>query len=288
MSALLSRYADILSPHDAPEPILTRNLRDGALGWLREQQAEKELAEVLVKPRRTCLLYGPPGCGKTTLAHHLAARLGVDLALIRPDKVMGKYLGEMTKSVAGIFAAAAKGPPVLLFFDEIDGLGGSRDQLRGGGADNERHNAMNVLLTDLERFRNGWVMAATNKQDSLDDALWRRFQIQMEVELPGPEETAAILRKYLSPFAVPDADVDLLTRAMQGASPALIEEVSSAIKRLYVLGPRLGLDGSLETILEAVRSQVRPHPSYDFPPFWRETSSNGWISHMTWPWERAA
>ncbi|MBA8912067.1 AAA family ATPase [Methylorubrum thiocyanatum] len=74
----LGPLADVRESKDAEEPILGVRVRAAILGWLAEIHAADDLAAVGVKPRSTALLYGPPGCGKTTLAHHLAARLGRD------------------------------------------------------------------------------------------------------------------------------------------------------------------------------------------------------------------
>lgn len=281
----LKEFGDVLSPRAASEPILAGPVRGAVLGWLREIQAADELSAVGVEPRTTCLLFGPPGCGKTTLAHHLAARLGVEMLVVRADMLLSKYLGDFTKNIAGVFdACEAHEQRLLVFFDEIDAIGGDRGSFSGGGADNERHSGLNVLLQKIEHFRNGWLIAATNRQDGLDDALWRRFRMQIDVALPGEAERAAILKRYLSPFDVADAELMELAERTSGASPALLKEFAEGIKRSLVLFPKMGWPAGQRAVLDSVLGAVKPHPTYDTPELWR---SRGDLPFTAWPLTRA-
>ena len=280
----LGDFGDILKPADADPPILSKPVRSAIDVWLREIGARDELIEVGVKPRKSCILFGPPGTGKTTLAHHLSARLGMDMLRVRADQLTGRYMGQATQAIAKLFDAAESGDPKILFLDEIEGIGASRDNLSGGGADNERMMQMGVLLQRLERFDNGLVIAATNKQDGLDDALWRRFDLHLMVDLPGEEELFAIAKRYLTPFAVSDDEIWLLTDGLSGASPALIRQFCEALKRCVVLDAKMRKERSFAEVLESVIAGVKPHPSYTPPPFWTEGCvSDLAAAGLVWP-----
>src|SRR5205085_702122 len=101
----------------------------------------------------------------------------------------------------------------------------------------------------IEMFE-GIALAATNRQDFLDPALWRRFGMQIGVELPGHDERFAIVRRYAAPFELDDDETDEIAMATAGASPALLRAFMEGIKRTVVVAPRVGrkVDDAAEVI----------------------------------------
>ncbi|MDD2870339.1 ATP-binding protein [Neomegalonema sp.] len=281
----LEKFGDLLSPDQAEPPILGPAVRGAVAGWMAEIRAEEELRAVGLKPRRRAMLYGPPGTGKTTLAHHVAARLGLRMLRVRADKLTGMYMGQATQAVAGLFdAVEAQEEPLLLFFDEMEGVGRKREGFSGGGADNERLMQMGVLLQRVEGFA-GLMIGATNKKEMLDDALWRRFDLQILVDLPGEDERFAIIRRYLAPFAVSDEEVFALGAALAGASPALLRSFCESLKRMAILGPRMGRIKTLAEVLETLAVSVQPHPDYAPPPLWAEAGARAkLVEAFRWRW----
>jgi SpoVK/Ycf46/Vps4 family AAA+-type ATPase len=277
-------FGDVMAPGEAEEPILAPAVRAALFEWLAELRAEDELAAAKLKPRSSALLYGPPGCGKTTLAHHLAARLGLPMVAIGAEGIMAKYLGESEGKLDKLFRTLDRSEPCIVFLDEVESIGGHRSRNTGGSADNARSSILTVLLRKIERY-DGMIIAATNRQDHLDPALWRRFHLQISVDLPQAEERFAILRRYGMPFAFSDDDIDLLVDATDGASPALLRGVMENMKRAAVLAERLGRQA--ETAVDVLRRivvSVAPPPEIEPPPLWADDGPT-WraLAGLTWP-----
>lgn len=279
----LEKFAEIMMPGDAEAPILAPTVRAALSEWMTEIRAGEELAAVGVKPRSSALLFGPPGCGKTTFAHHFAARLGLPLANVNAEQLIGKYLGDSARSVAEFFDLIAPlDGKIAILFDEIDSIVSTR--ISDNGADKERTAALNVILRRVETFK-GIFIGATNRADVIDPAMWRRFGMQIAIELPGPDEVFAILRRYLSPFDVPDEDVDILVKLTIGASPALLRMLAEGVKRSIVLDRRMKRAPTVSEVFRRVATSVAPPPEYpDKPGLWSDPMAFNAIEHISWPW----
>ncbi len=283
--------AEIRAPSECEEPILAPGPRAALFQWLAEIRARADLEAVGLRPSSRALLYGPPGTGKTTMAHHLAARLGVPLVCARSEGLVDKYVGETGKNLGKLMdATETHAGEMVLFIDEIDSVGSKRqyDQAASVG----RSEALNVLLRRVERLEVP-CLAATNRHDVLDSALWRRFDLQISVDLPGAEERFAILKRYAAPFVPPDEALDVLTGLTVGASPALLRGLMEGVKRCAVIWPKIASRdiNNAAALLEAVVSSVAAPPELDpQPPLWaagvggRKKASE----ELRWPWERAS
>ncbi|GJE77465.1 ATP-dependent zinc metalloprotease FtsH [Methylorubrum suomiense] len=279
----LGTMADVRESKDAEEPILGVRVRAAILGWLAEIHAADDLEAVGVKPRSTALLYGPPGCGKTTLAHHLAARLGVPLVIVQADQLVEAKLGGTGRKVAALFDGLAKvGVPCVVLMDEIDAIGSERSNDDQACA-REMNAALTTLLQKIEAF-GGRLIAATNRHDKLDKALWRRFGLQIDVALPGDDERWAILKRYGLPFDFGDETIDGLAEITRGAAPSLLRQTMEGIKRTLVLGERLKLPvDDPAAVLRIVIEHARPHPDYEPPPLWADPSLARMFAPEAWP-----
>ncbi|SCM71686.1 AAA ATPase, central domain protein [uncultured Pleomorphomonas sp.] len=281
----LGNTADVLPPSKADEPILAPSVRTAIFEWLAEIRAKEELDAVGIKPRSSALLYGPPGTGKTTLAHHLAARLNLPIAMVGAENLISKWLGESGSNVSRLFDGVKKaGVDCIVFVDEFDAIGSDRKLNTGGGADNERSATMSVLLRKIEQFE-GIFIAATNLQEQIDPALWRRFGMQIEVARPDFEARWAIIAKYLSPYTWDDDAISELALLFEGASPALIRQVVEGIKRSLVIGPRVKrLTDSAEAVLKPIVASVSVPPAYTPPPLWSNVEKSvRTLSRFEWP-----
>ncbi len=280
---IIEKFSEILRPKEAEEPILAAPVRAAIFEWLTEIRAREELEAAKITPRYSALLYGPPGCGKTTLAHHLAARLDLPLVCVGAEHLVSSFLGATGQNIARVFQALQLvANESIVLFDEIDSIGTKRSGEQSG-ANTERNSFLTVLLTRMESFK-GIFMAATNRHDNLDAALWRRFGMQIDVALPGADERFAILCRYLQPFEMPAASIELLTELTSGASPSLLRQLMEGVKRVLILGPKLKRDTSDPVaVFEQIISAIAPPPDMAAPHLWRVENASKELKELEWP-----
>jgi SpoVK/Ycf46/Vps4 family AAA+-type ATPase len=183
--------------------------------------------------RRTKLLFcGPPGCGKTLLAEVIAAELGMPILYTRFDTIVSSYLGETSANLRKVFDYATRGIWVV-FFDEFDAIGKSRDDLAEHG---ELKRVINSFLQLLDGFRGeSLVIAATNHEHLLDTALWRRFDEILRLERPSVGDIRTLLTKKLA--SVPHSQIkpEAIAPTLKGLSHAEVERICYDAIRLCVL-----------------------------------------------------
>lgn len=291
----LSDFGDVFEPTEAAEPILARGVRTALMEWLTEIWAEDELKAVGISARRKAMFGGAPGVGKTTLAHHLSARLGLVMLAVRPERVISKWVGATGQNIGQLFDLCAPKepkegeetePPVLLFIDEFDSL--SRQRRRSEQAsDDSRNEEVDTLLQRIEQHK-GFLIAATNYPEHIDQAIWRRFDMHITLELPGQPERERILARYLAPFGLPRRALAALAESFETASPALMRAFCENLKRQVVIGPKLASDMRKGATVERILAGVHPHPDLGKPRLWSHGAADEAVRAMPWPLPLAA
>ena len=143
------------------------------------------------------MLVGPPGTGKTLLAKAVAGEAKVPFFSLSGSDFVEMFVGVGASRVRDLFKQAKEKSPAIIFIDEIDAVGRARGKNNMTGANDERENTLNQLLTEMDGFgtnSNVIVLAATNRADVLDKALLRagRFDRQIYVDLPDIRERKEI------------------------------------------------------------------------------------------------
>lgn len=177
------------------------------------------------------LLVGPPGTGKTLLAKAVAGEANVPFFSMSGSDFVEMFVGVGASRVRDLFKQAKEKAPCIIFIDEIDAIGRARGRNPNYGANDERENTLNQLLTEMDGFGNNVgviLMAATNRADILDKALMRagRFDRQIHLELPDINERKDIFKVHLKPIKMEtNLDVDFLAKQTPGFSGADIANV---------------------------------------------------------------
>jgi len=177
------------------------------------------------------LLVGPPGTGKTLLAKAVAGEAQVPFFSLSGSDFVEMFVGVGASRVRDLFRQAKEKAPCIIFIDEIDAIGRARGKSPNMGANDERENTLNQLLTEMDGFGTNSgviILAATNRADILDRALMRagRFDRQIYVDMPDVKERKQIFNPHLKPLKIgEDVDVDFLSRQTPGFSGADIANI---------------------------------------------------------------
>ncbi len=191
----------------------------------------KKYTELGGKIPKGALLIGPPGTGKTLLAKAVAGEANVPFFSISGSDFVEMFVGVGASRVRDLFKQAKEKAPCIVFIDEIDAVGRARGRNPNFGANDERENTLNQLLTEMDGFGSNVgviILAATNRADVLDKALMRagRFDRQIHVELPDLNERRAIFNVHLKPIkADKGLDIEFLSKQTPGFSGADIANV---------------------------------------------------------------
>ena len=184
-----------------------------------------------IDPPKGVLLYGPPGTGKTLSARAVANRTDATFIRVIGSELVQRYVGEGARMVRELFALARSKKTCIIFFDEVDAIGGARSGDGDGGTDNEVQRTMLQIVAELDGFDargNIKVLMATNRPDTLDPALLRPGRLDRKVEfgLPDLEGRTHILKIHSKVISV-DRDIryELLARLCPNTTGAELRSV---------------------------------------------------------------
>lgn len=229
-----------LIPRDALEHhmVLPPRIEDRFARIEREYAARERLLSFGLRPRKTILLYGPPGCGKSLGAKRLAWNTGLPLIKVQFDALISSYFGESAINLRSVFDAASARSCVLLL-DECDFIAKSRTNQRDIGEVSRIVNSLLQLMEDYDAP--GLLVATTNIESSLDPAIFRRFDEVFQVPPPGPAEIEQLLLMTLSAIRRDHAiNWSKIVAALAGASAALaVKSAQDAAKAAVLDGQKI-------------------------------------------------
>ena len=223
-------------------------------GLAEAKQELEEIVEFLKKPEKYtnlggkipkgALLVGPPGTGKTLLAKAVAGEANVPFFSMSGSDFVEMFVGVGASRVRDLFKKAKEKAPCIVFIDEIDAIGRARGKSPSMGANDERENTLNQLLTEMDGFGTNSgviILAATNRADILDRALMRagRFDRQIHVELPDIKERQQIFDVHLRPLKLSEeVKSEFLAKQTPGFSGADIANVCNEAALIAARGDK--------------------------------------------------
>lgn len=192
------------------------------------------LRENSLEPRHTILLVGPPGNGKTSLAEAFATELSLPLLSIRYDAIVDSFLGETSNRLRKLIDYATLNPCVL-FFDEFDAVGKERSDAHETG---EIKRVVSSLLVQMDHLpSHTLIICATNHPELLDRAVWRRFELKLDIDRPDRSQ----LEKWFTRFSQSLNNVDLgvtpdeFSECMNGENMSEVEAFTLDVRRKIIL-----------------------------------------------------
>ena len=230
-------------------------LPETAAGALRELVEEQHRADLLrshgLEPRHRVLLAGPPGNGKTSLAEAIAGELALPLLVVRYDGIIGSYLGETAVRLARLMEYV-RSRRCVVFFDEFDAIGKERGDEHETG---EIKRVVSSLLLNVDALpAYVVVVAATNHPELLDRAVWRRFQLRLELPAPDAAATAAWVKRFEQRSQL---KLGLSSKQVQqhlvGLSFAELEEFGLDVQRRIAL---LGAESNIRAVVSSRLEQL--------------------------------
>lgn len=219
----------VFPPEIRPAPPLFGETVTTAIHSLLEEWGSLEaLAGVGVEAPKTCLIYGAPGTGKTRLALWLASQLELPVLVAKIDGLISSFLGTTSRNIGNLFSFANRYRCVLLL-DEFDAFAKLRDDPQEVG---EIKRVVNALLQNLDSRRDiGLTIGITNHPRLLDPAVWRRFEVQLEIPRPSFGVRVEIARSFMPPVIAPEAHLRLIAWFTEGATGSEIEALARTYKK---------------------------------------------------------
>ena len=233
------------------ELVLHPEAKEIVLKVMREFQKWDILEVNGLRPSHKLLFCGPPGCGKTATAEVIAAELGLPLVYVRFDSVVSSLLGETASNLRKVFEYIHEDTWVVLF-DEFDAIGRSRDDATEHG---EIKRVVNSFLQMLDNFHErSLLIAATNFEQALDPALWRRFDEVVRFERPSVAQIEELMKKKLRPVRNARVSTKRYSTQLEGSTFGDIDRIATDVLKSCALDGRTRLQ--VQDIKRAMKSQA--------------------------------
>lgn len=224
---------------DAEKIVLSKYSHEAISGFIESYNRRDILLKSGFSTSNSLLLYGPPGCGKTTVAQFISSVTGLPLITARLDGLVSSLLGSTSKNIRKIFEYASK-RECILFLDEFDVIAKLRDDKNELG---ELKRVVNSLIQNIDSFSdNSILIAATNHHELLDSAIWRRFSTIITLKHPLKEEINQLLHVLLkgkeSNFLDVPKKFEFIEDALSGLSYSDIKTIIYNAMRGVILADR--------------------------------------------------
>jgi SpoVK/Ycf46/Vps4 family AAA+-type ATPase len=253
-----SPLLEIVPRKSFQDMVLPPHVRQAAGELVEEQHRADLLRSHNIEPRNRILLVGEPGNGKTSLAEALAGELAVPLLVVRYEAIVGSYLGETAMRLARLFDHV-RARRCVLFFDEFDAIGKERGDKHETG---EIKRVVSSLLLNVDALPSYVVtVAATNHPELLDRAIWRRFQLRLELPKPATREIEEWLARFEERLGIPlGLRGKGVVGRLKGLSYAELDELCADVERRIVLaGPAPDTRSIVSSRLAQWRARAAVH-----------------------------
>ena len=213
--------------------VLPASVESACKELIEEQNRSDLLRAHNVEPRHRVLLAGPPGNGKTSLAEALASELSVSFLVVRYEGVIASYLGETAVRLAKLFEQV-RSRRCVLFLDEFDVVGKERGDIHETG---EIKRVVSSLLLQVDALPSYVVVVtATNHPELLDRAVWRRFQLRLQLPVPSQAQAAEWFKRFEERLGVNlGYSHNDLAEKLKGLSYSELEQFGLDVQRRYIL-----------------------------------------------------
>lgn len=234
---------DVIFDSDYSDKIILEKYQKEAVELFIKSYKKREILKNNdIDMEYTFLLYGSPGTGKTALAHLVSKKLELPLVIVRLDAIISSLLGNTAKNIRKVFEYA-NSKPCILFLDEFDAIAKIRDDSKELG---ELKRVVNSLLQNIDSFsKNNILIAATNHENLLDSAIWRRFSFQLNMNQISLETKFKIfissLNNFKLNFNLTDIKKKCLKELLENLTPSEIKKISVSCIRKAILDEKIEL-----------------------------------------------
>lgn len=216
---------------DRDKLILNNEIDNKIKEFIKGYENRDKLLKAGIDEPCTLLLYGPPGCGKTSMAQYISMETGLPLVTARLDGMISSLLGSTAKNIRKIFDFASR-QECILFLDEFDVIAKIRDDKNETG---ELKRVVNSLIQNIDIFsKDSIIIAATNHHELLDPAIWRRFNRVLSVSKPTELEINSLIHTCINKskfkFDISDKKIENISSSLIGLSHSDINTMSLIIE----------------------------------------------------------